>query len=487
MARVFARDPGTVRVTADGLARLTLARNEFFGFSSAPANLPLTGWWPDSYPGAATPWHGAGSDGPSEGRDLPSGGTAPAASATALNGFAVANLGAGAFWTPPDTLGAFIGTASSGWSFAMMVNVTTLAADGGVRYAEPALFASSGGYLGVAVSAAGFGVWQYDTGGGTYIEALTPATSGTWVLVQAKWDGANIKIRTDGGAWSSTASTSRYVADDALAFTIGRDYAAAAVTEADAFEPIFAARALSDAEFDALWAYAQSRYGVGAPAGYTLTADAGTFTETGTAAGLLAGRRVTADAGSFTETGAAAGLLAGRTVVAAAGAYTETGTDAGLLAGRVVTASAGTFTETCASAALVVARTVTASAATFAFTGTDAALLRGYPLTASSGSFTYTGTDAGLGIGRLVTADAASFSETGAAASLLAGRLLTASAGAYALTGADATLYKGALRILVAESGVVTATGAPVTFARGWISNVFNDLPRSRMSIDDTP
>jgi hypothetical protein len=80
--------------------------------------------------------------------------------------------------------------------------------------------------------------------------------------------------------------------------------------------------------------------------GYTLTAAAGTFTETGQDARLLATRRITAAAGAFTESGQAATLKATRLVTAAAGSYALTGNDAGLSAGIPITVSDATIDTT---------------------------------------------------------------------------------------------------------------------------------------------
>lgn len=66
------------------------------------------------------------------------------------------------------------------------------------------------------------------------------------------------------------------------------------------------------------------------PTAYTLTADSGTFTLSGTAANLLHGYKVPAGSGSFVLSGTAANLLHGYKVSAASGNFVLTGTAATL-------------------------------------------------------------------------------------------------------------------------------------------------------------
>lgn len=109
---------------------------------------------------------------------------------------------------------------------------------------------------------------------------------------------------------------------------------------------------------------------------YTLTADSGSYTVTGTDANLEFGREVAAGAGSYLVTGTDANLEHGREVVADAGSYLISGTDAALEYGREITADAGAYL----------------------ITGTDADLVYGstYQLAAGAGAYLITGTDADL-------------------------------------------------------------------------------------------
>ena len=89
-----------------------------------------------------------------------------------------------------------------------------------------------------------------------------------------------------------------------------------------------------------------------APSGYTVTAESGSFSVTGTAAGLEHDHRLGADAGSFTLTGTAAGLEYGRKLAAASGAYSVAGTAVSLEYGRRLGAAAGSYAVTGTAATL---------------------------------------------------------------------------------------------------------------------------------------
>lgn len=114
-----------------------------------------------------------------------------------------------------------------------------------------------------------------------------------------------------------------------------------------------------------------------ASSGYTLTADAGSFTHTGQSATLRAGRQLTAGAGSFSFTGQTATLRVARRIGAAQASYTLAGQDAGLIysgSGARLTAEAASYGLTGAAAALRVSRRLSAAGAAYVLTGGAATL-----------------------------------------------------------------------------------------------------------------
>jgi hypothetical protein len=196
------------------------------------------------------------------------------------------------------------------------------------------------------------------------------------------------------------------------------------------------------------WKAPARRIWVSSGTSYTLTADPGSFSATGTAASLKYGRVLQAASGSFAVTGTAATLKKGYSLQAGSGSFSATGTAATLRYGRVIQAAAGSFGVTGTDASLKYGRVLAAQSGTFQITGTDATLTYGtagsYTLTAQSGSFSVSGTAATLRYGRKLSADSGSFAFTGTAASLRYARKIIAEAGTFSLTGTAATLtYSG--------------------------------------------
>ena len=176
---------------------------------------------------------------------------------------------------------------------------------------------------------------------------------------------------------------------------------------------------------------------------YTLTADAGSFTQTGTAATLLQGYAFDADAGSYTQTGTAVTMRKGFTMAVDAGSFTLTGSDARPWIGYAIDADPGAFV----------------------LSGTAADLLHAQILDAAGGSFTLTGTAgtlADLLRGYAIDADAGAFALTGTAADLLYHRVFPVGSGAFTLTGTDATLLYAALFSGTAGVNTFTVGTLPV-------------------------
>lgn len=215
---------------------------------------------------------------------------------------------------------------------------------------------------------------------------------------------------------------------------------------------------------------------------YILTADAGSFTLSGTAAALEAGRYLAANAGSYTLTGQDVTFVVDRVLTAESGSFSLTGTDATLTYSGTtytLTADPGSYTLTGTDAALEAGRLLAASPGSYTLTGQDATLTRDAVLTAASGSYTLTGTAAALNAGRKLTAESGSYTLSGTDASLIADRVLTAASGSFVLTGTDASLNYVTGYLLTAESGSFTLTGSDVTFTRS--TRIFYNLDTGKL------
>jgi len=178
---------------------------------------------------------------------------------------------------------------------------------------------------------------------------------------------------------------------------------------------------------------------------FTLTADSGTYTYTGTDTTLKSGRKLPANSGSYTYTGTNTGLRRGYTLAPDSGSYTITGTDASLRADRKLSANSGSYTWTGQDVTLTYtpasgAYTLVAEQGTYTYTGTSATLRAGRKLPASSGAYTLTGTDATLKRGYTLTLDSGTYTYTGVDAGFLRSYSLSADSGSYTVTGANVTL-----------------------------------------------
>jgi len=178
-----------------------------------------------------------------------------------------------------------------------------------------------------------------------------------------------------------------------------------------------------------------------ASGGYTLTADGGTYTETGMAATLQYGRKLAAASVAYSLAGTAAGLAYGRKLVSAPVAYDLTGVAASLEYGRSLSAAGDAYSW------LGQAATLTYNAGT-----------ADYILTAEGGAYTETGQDATLTRTAVLAIDSAAYALTGTAASLRRTWNLAAASGAYVETGQAAGLKRGYK--LVAVVGAYTLSGS---------------------------
>ena len=222
--------------------------------------------------------------------------------------------------------------------------------------------------------------------------------------------------------------------------------------------------------------------------GFSLAAGVGSYTTTGTAANLKKGRTLAAGVGSYSTTGTAAGLKHGWKVAAGVGSYTTTGTAAGVKHGWKLPAGVGSYTTTGTDAGLKHGWKVAAGVGSYSTTGTDAGLKHGWKVAAGTGSYSMSGTSAGLKMsmlagvssysmsgvaaglkhGWVLAAGTGSYSTTGTDAGLKHGWKLPAGTGDYATIGTDATLRKGSNKVLAAGEGTYSTTGTDAGVLKGW-------------------
>ena len=75
-----------------------------------------------------------------------------------------------------------------------------------------------------------------------------------------KWDGTTLSARVDSGSWSPTSAGSiNYLTPTMVS---GRDYSGATFFDGNILEIMTSDEALSDADFDTLKSYVNTRYGL---------------------------------------------------------------------------------------------------------------------------------------------------------------------------------------------------------------------------------
>ena len=224
-----------------------------------PAVLPLTGWWRGSF--VSSPWSGVASAGAgSASNSLANVAfTAPSVGA-ALNGYAPAAFnGTTDGLVAADTTAAMFGTTA--WSYSCLVYFDTLPANAGAAYLNPTLLTDDQATLGIAVSVDGAEAFHLDAAAANYLTTpAAPVATSAWTLVQARWTGASVQVRVNGGAWQTVASTGQYNVSGTP--FVGPNYAQSAFLAGRIMDHLTANSAFDDATFDKLKAYVNARYGL---------------------------------------------------------------------------------------------------------------------------------------------------------------------------------------------------------------------------------
>lgn len=217
-------------------------------------------------------------------------------------------------------------------------------------------------------------------------------------------------------------------------------------------------------------------------ASYSLTADAGSYTLTGQAAGTKFGRKLVAGQGTYTLTGSAASLLEGHVITCAQGSYTLTGSTA--YADYAITCASGSYTLSGQAAGTKAARKLAAAQGAYTLTGQDVALLYttpgAYSLAMGQGTYTLTGQAAALQAARRIVAAQGLYALSGQAAALRLGRKVALAAGSYSLTGQDIAFDAPARLAAAAGSYALTGQAVTLTYAGAPVAAVLSAPPSGR-------
>lgn len=222
-----------------------------------PAVLSLSGWYRASFTGS--PWTPTASAGTSGANGDFAEATNPPATGTAINGLTPASFdGTNDLLSNATTVGTFF--SASAWSMIVLFKAASSQAFGTDEYDNESIISSVGGAaaeIGMAFSNDGISVWHLS--GAAWPGVTVAVGTGAWHLAQAKYDGTDIKLRIDGGAWSSVTAGNMDSTAETLQF--GVNWNGAMFYDGDVAEVMLAASALADSYFDSiLRGYINPRY-----------------------------------------------------------------------------------------------------------------------------------------------------------------------------------------------------------------------------------
>lgn len=224
----------------------------------APTTLNLTGWWRANYGGPRRDWLGMKSLGPSLQRPLIAGATqVPSVGTVIGNMFHPARFdGVDDRLTTTVNTTALLG--SSAWTMVALVSPELASAAASSPTAEPAILSCSSGSAGLSFSTSG--VTAFHSTGSGVSKVTVAAGVGSWQLLQARYNGAAIQLRINGGAWSSVAAPAAALAGASM--RLGLNASGSLAFKGSIAELMTSPDALSDSQLNAVRAYASIRYGL---------------------------------------------------------------------------------------------------------------------------------------------------------------------------------------------------------------------------------
>lgn len=234
---------------------LRAMRDSFVASAIAPAfditTLGLSGLWRGNYAGA--PWTPTASAGGSGANGNLVVGTAPTVGA-AQGGYTPATEG-GTHYLTGGVTSTFLTTAAG--SLYVLCKPSATAVVASLGHDEPSAFATSQAELNITYTTSGFGFVAYD---GVYKVARAAATSGAYHLAQVKYNSSIMRYRVDGGAWVDLATGPLIFVPGNI--QTGVNYALGAFFVGDVLEIGTSLTEFSDATFDNVKSYVNSRYGL---------------------------------------------------------------------------------------------------------------------------------------------------------------------------------------------------------------------------------
>jgi len=156
----------------------------------------------------------------------------------------------------------------------------------------------------------------------------------------------------------------------------------------------------------------------GAAGAYTLACDSGTYTVTGTGAGLVKVSDLTAESGAYVYTGTALDLIKGVALTAESGAYIYTGTIIDLVGSGSLVMESGTYNYTGTDTTLTYNAIMSADSGGYTYTGTAVNIITGSSIQLDSGSYAVTGTDIAFNVTSVISMESGEYNYIGNSVSL---------------------------------------------------------------------
>ncbi len=212
-----------------------------------PSTLSATGWWRTDF--SASPWAGTASAGSSGGRSL----TGVAGTGTALNGRIPADFnGTNQELANATAISTLL--SASAWFAWVLFNARTISTANANPFQNIALLCDSGAFWGIHLhSAPKVQVYQF-SGANKVVEI--PISLNAWTLVCARFDGTNLRAQVNSTLGTPTASGNISTVTGTL--KVGR--ISSAFYDGRIADIGLSASAESDARFDDIRAYVNSRY-----------------------------------------------------------------------------------------------------------------------------------------------------------------------------------------------------------------------------------
>jgi hypothetical protein len=175
-----------------------------------PATLSLTGWWrADSTTGyVAGTFDGVASAGGSGSRDLTQGtGANQPGTGVAIDGHTAPDFdGTNDFLTNATAISTML--SASAWRMWALIQTDAIATNDATSYNNDTVICDTGLFWGVFLrnNAGTQSVYAYQWDGAEKAVSITASITGNYTLIQARYDGSNVRLKVNGSSVSTVAA-----------------------------------------------------------------------------------------------------------------------------------------------------------------------------------------------------------------------------------------------------------------------------------------